>query len=222
MTNADGPSQGERKSVLRRAAAMESGVWRSLIHWARRRPIGVGKGDDTFGYTAAAAPVLWIFIALSAFEIPLLHFVLPWQTARLIFLLLGTWGLVWMVGFLASFYVHPHVVGDSGLHIRNSMMIDLPIPWDAVAAVRPHRRTLPKTRTVQFEEGTDGDGIAHITVSSMTNVEIELRRPVLVAVPQHGELPVMTVRCFADDPASLIAKAREYLNTPAAGSDHSL
>ncbi len=200
---------------------MESGVWRSLHHWTRRRPIGVGPTEHPFAYAAAAAPALWIFVGLSAFEIPLLHFVLPWPAARIVFLLLGAWGLVWMLGFAASFYVHPHIVGDTGLRVRNSMLTDISIPWEAVAAVQPYRRTLASARTVQFEPGPSGSGIVHVAVSSMTNVQIELNRPVSVTVPKLGDQAVTVVRCYADDPVAYVALARERLADHISGSDHS-
>ena len=61
--------------------------------------------------------------------------------ARVVFLILGAWGLIWMVGFLASYYVFPHVVSPAGLRVRSSMLIDIPIPWDAVDQIRPYKRT---------------------------------------------------------------------------------
>jgi hypothetical protein len=34
-------------------------------------------------------PVIWAFIGLSAIEIPVAHLLLPWQTARVIVLVVG-------------------------------------------------------------------------------------------------------------------------------------
>ena len=211
--------QAPGPSLLRTAIAMESGVWRSLYYWARRRPIGVGPDDDVFAYAATAAPILWVFVGLSAFEIPLLHLILPWPTVQVVFLILGAWGLIWMLGFLASYYVHPHIVGPPGLRIRNSMTVDICVPWDVVEQVRPHKRTLSGTRTVEYEPGQDANGIVHIAVSSMTNVEIVLHRPIPVAVPKLGEKSVTVVRCYADDPAAFIARARERLAARCAEPD---
>lgn len=203
------PAPGTGPGLLRKAASLEAGVWRSLFHWVRRRPIGAAAGDATFGYAKAGAPIIWVFVALSAFEIPLLHFVLPWPLARIIFLVLGAWGLIWMVGLLASVYVHPHVVGRAGLRIRDSLFVDIAVPWEAIEAVRPRRHTLQQTRTVQL--GGVDDSVVHIAVSSMTNVEIILRAPITVPVPKLGPTEVLAVRCFADDPAAFIAAARQRL-----------
>lgn len=213
-SQAAGPTSGtadQAPSRLRTAAAMESGVWRSLYHWARRRPVGIGPADDAFGYAAAAAPILWVFVGLSAFEIPLLHLVLPWPVVQVIFLILGAWGLIWMVGFLASFYVHPHLAGPDGLRIRNSMLIDIPVGWESIEEIRPHRRTLTGTKTLQYESPPDRGGVLHVTVSSMTNVEIVLSRPIQVRVPKLGPQPVVVLRCYADDPTGFVTRARDRL-----------
>lgn len=204
------PVSGPRR-VLTTALKAESGIWRSLGCWVRRRPIGVGDGAHQFGYLAAAAPVLWVFIGLSAFEIPLLHFVLPWPTARVVFLLLGAWGLLWMIGLLASFHVHPHVLGPAGIRVRNSLFVDVLVPWDGIDQVRPHRRTLAKSSTVQLEEGPSG-AVVHICVSSMTNVEIVLAQPIDVPVPRHGQQSVSAIRLYADDPAGFVAAARDRIS----------
>ncbi len=42
------------------------------------------------------------FIFVSVLELVVVHLLLPWETVRLIADVLSIWGLVWMVGFLAS------------------------------------------------------------------------------------------------------------------------
>lgn len=193
--------------ALGKAAAWEAGVWRSLYCWIRKRPIGVRPGDAAFGYAKAAAPILWVFVALSAFEIPLLHFVIPWPTVQVIFLLLGAWGLIWMVGLTASFYVHPHLITASGIRVRNSLGIDLMLDWSDITAVGIHRQTLASSKTVEFEPGPDG-AIAHVKISSMTNIEIDLDRPMLLDLPKAGGQPVSVLRFYADDPQPFLAEVR--------------
>ena len=194
-------------SVLGKTAAWEAGVWRSLVSWIRRRPIGVGPDDAAFGYAAAAAPALWVFVALSAVEIPLLHFLIPWPTVQVIFLLLGAWGLLWMVGLVASLYVHPHVITGSGLRIRSSIGIDLDLSWDDIEFVALHRRTLPSSKTVVVEHDARG-AIAYITVSDMTNLEIEFREPMVLDLPKTGGEPIAVLRCYADDAPGFLAEVR--------------
>jgi hypothetical protein len=64
------------------------GVWRSLYRWTTRRPLGP-EDSETFGYAGPVTPVIWAFIGLSAIEIPVAHLLLPWQTARVIVLVVG-------------------------------------------------------------------------------------------------------------------------------------
>lgn len=190
----------------RGAIRFELAMWRSLFRWVTRRPVVPGTGATAFGYSAAKAPVIWIFIVLNAIEIPAFHLLLPWPTARHIADLLGAYGLIWMLGILASVYVYPHVVGDAGVRIRSGMSIDVSIPWDAVATVRARTRSLPRSRAVQVN-----DQIMSVVALSQTNVDIVLRGPTVLPSPKAGGEPVTEVRLYADDPAALVDRARRHL-----------
>jgi hypothetical protein len=196
--------------VARRAIRFELAMWRSLFRWITRRPVVPGGDAAAFGYSAAKAPVIWIFIALNAIEIPAVHLLLPWPTARHIVDLLGAYGLIWMLGVLASVYVHPHVVDTSGLRIRSGLSVDVLIPWDAVATVRARTRSLSSSRAVQVD-----DHVLSVVALSQTNVDVVLRGPTTLPVPKFGE-PVTEVRLYADDAAALVARAGRHLT---AGQD---
>lgn len=58
-----------RPSVPARIAEMERRIWVSLAGWLFRRPLPVPRGGAAFGYATAAAPLIRVFNALSAFEI---------------------------------------------------------------------------------------------------------------------------------------------------------
>ncbi|NJP32081.1 hypothetical protein [Micromonospora thermarum] len=129
--------------LLRFVIRYEIGVWRSLYRWVFRRPEKLGAGDQTFSYVGAVTTLMWIFIILSAVEIPIFELMLPWETVRKVALGLGIYGLLWMFGLLASNKVHPHVVGDAGLRVRQSVTLDLTIPWASIETVRVNRRSMP-------------------------------------------------------------------------------
>jgi hypothetical protein len=57
--------------------------------------------------------------AVVAIELVAVHPLLPWEIIRLVADILGLWGLVWMLGLLASLSVHPHLVADAGLRVRH-------------------------------------------------------------------------------------------------------
>jgi len=191
---------------LRAAISYESGIWRSLFRWSFRRPPRMEPGDEAFAYAAGVAPLIWVFIGISAVEIPILHLLLPSTTLRLIALALGAWGLLWMLGMLASMYEKPHIIGRSGVRIRYGLSVDYEISWDRIAEIRYHKRTLVKSRTVQLEDST-----LHIAVNTQTNVEIVLLEPMTLPVPKVGDCPVSTIRCYADDQGAMISSARAHL-----------
>ncbi|MBF9134525.1 hypothetical protein I0C86_37195 [Plantactinospora sp. S1510] len=195
--------------LLRKAAAYEVTTWRSLYRWIRRRPVAP-EGATAFSYAGVVTPLLIVFIVVSAIEIPILDLILPWKTARIIAAAVGVYGLLWMIGLLASLRVHPHVLGDAGIRIRNAASIDVTLPWDAVETVRKRYRSLESSRAVQVDR-TGATIVLNIGTASQTSVDIVLRRPMVVPVRKGADEPVHEVRCYADDPEGFVARARQHL-----------
>ena len=197
--------------LLRRAAATEGAMWRSLWRLARRRHRRLAPGEEAFGYVGVARPLLGVFIALSVIELPILDLivrhVVPWRPARWIVLALGVWGLLWMIGFGASLTVHPHVVEEAGIRVRLGPGVDFRVPWDEVEAVRKRYRSLPSRPSVQVDQ--DGDRrVLHLVVTSQTSVDIRLRRPVTIDLPRGHSETVDELRIYTDDPDGLVRGAR--------------
>ncbi|MFC8300224.1 hypothetical protein [Micromonospora orduensis] len=215
MTEPGPPTGTTLGQLLRRAATAEAAMWRSLYLWARRRPLPREPGDEPFGYLGVVKPILGIFIALSAVEIPIFDLivthVVPWRPARWIVLGLGVWGLLWMVGLYASMTIHPHVVGDTGLRVRLSSGIDIRVPWRDIEALRKRYRSLPSSRSVQVEREKDRQ-VLHLAVGSQTSIDVLLRRPLTFDLPKGRSVPVNELRLYADDPDGLLRSAR---GTPA-------
>lgn len=190
----------------RRAVELESGVWRSLFRWVARRPLPTGA----FSYAQAAAPLLWVFVALSAVEIPLLHVVLPsWTWLQVSFLVLGAWGLIWMLGLLASMYVQPHLVTPGGLRVRSGILLDLDIPWKIVDSVELRRRTWNGTKTLQYAGTPEGELLA-VAAASSTTIEVRFVEPTVLPLP-GGPKTLVGVCFHADDPRALLARVREVV-----------
>ncbi|MEV4489046.1 hypothetical protein AB0K04_02910 [Micromonospora coxensis] len=207
--------------LLRRAVAYEIGMWRSLYRWILRRPLALPPHTEAFGYLGVVKPILGVFIALSAIEIPIFDLIIrrtvPWEWVRHVVLGLGVWGLLWMIGLLAALRIHPHLVGPAGLRIRNGTTIDIAVPWAAVASVTAGYRSLPSSRTIQVEQGDDG-AILNVSTGSQTSVDVVLREPVAVPLPKGRSEPVTEIRIYADDPHALVARAREHLATARPGT----
>jgi hypothetical protein len=187
----------------------ELGLWRSLYRWILRRP-PAGANAAAFGYASAVTPIYLAFIVVSAIEVPIVHLLLPWETVRLVADAIGVYGVLWMIGMLASVRVHPHVVGASGLRVRYGISVDVTIPWEAIATIRARNHSLPRSRAIQFER-TESGLIAHIVLMSQTNVDVVLREPMTLPLPKGTGEPVRELRLCADDPAALVARAREHL-----------
>ncbi len=206
------------RELARSAVAFEVGTWRSLWRWVRRRP-AVPPGADAFPYVSAASPVLWTFVVLSAVEIPLVDWLLPWPSLRVALLVVGVYGLLWMVGMLAAMHVHPHTVDDGGLRVRSGSSVDVRVPWEAIAAVRLRRRSVEGARTVVVaEEG--GRRAVSVTVLASTQVDVELRTPLVLPLARTGGRPVDELRLAADDPAALVHRLRAGIADHAAATDH--
>jgi hypothetical protein len=188
---------------------MEIGIWRSLFLLMRRRVAGQGEGVLTFPYAKEVAPVMGAFIFVSVLELPLVHLLIPWEAVRLVALVLSVWGVLWMVGLLASMKVFPHLMHDDGLRVRNGTSVDVAVPWSAVAAVRARRGSVPSREHVH-----DDGSVAAVEVLKRTNVEVVLHRPTALALP-GGPREVTEVRLFADDPRAFVAAAREHVPEPA-------
>jgi hypothetical protein len=195
-------------ALLAKAVRYELALWHSLYRWAARRPVAAA-GERPFGYSDAIKPILWAFIILSAIEIPVFHLLIPWPTVRFIGLLAGAYGLLWMIGLLASLRVYPHVVTHTGLRIRYATSVDISLPWTDIAELRTRGRTLDSGATVQLDDTGEGT-TASIAISHRTNIELDLRRPLTVTLPK-GEQVITQLRFFVDDQAGFVLAARESL-----------
>jgi hypothetical protein len=173
-------------------------MWRSLFLWIARRP----RPSPAFPYSGAVSMILWTFIVLSAIEIPAAHILLPWESAKLAVDILGIYGLLWMVGLMASMHVHPHTATGDGLRVRHGFTTDFTIPWPAIASVRSRIGNTEKSRTVQV----DGDALS-VCVGQRTSVDITLREP--REVLGHT---VSTIRLYADHADELVTYVRGRLD----------
>jgi hypothetical protein len=203
-----------RRSVLWRVLRYELVMWRSLYRWVFRRP---GPPGQPFSYVGAITAVLWAFIVVSAIEVPAVHFLVPWPEVRPVLLFAGIYGVLWMVGMLASYRVHPHTVDDDGLHLRHGGTVHLVVPWDAVAEVRIRRRPYEGARSLRVS-GEGPDRVLEMVIGGQTMVDVVLSRPLPLLAFRGDPEPVSEVRLFADDEKALAARLRAGLGERRAAS----
>ena len=200
--------------ALRTAVDYEGAMWRSLYRWIRRKTDTGGPGAVMFSYVGVVKPILIVLIAVSAIEVPIADLIVsrlvPWPWVRFAVLAVGVYGLIWMLGLLAGLWIHPHVVDDAGLRVRNGPHVDVSLPWDAVAAVRRHYRSLPSSRAVQVERAHD-NVIVNIATGGQTSIDVVLREPTTITAGKAADEPATELRFYADDPDAFVALAREHL-----------
>lgn len=195
---------------VRHGVQFEAAMWRSLARWLARRP-DVPAGGAPFAYRSPMMAGLIVFINVSVLEVIAFHLLIPWEVPRIVLLVLGIWGVIWMFGMLGAVTVRPHVVGPDALLVRNSLSVDVLIPLDAVAGARQVRERR-EGRSVQVDENT-----LHVLVMNESTVEVTLNRPVSVRLSETRRPEVTAVRFHADDARGLVAALRADL---ASGVSH--
>ena len=200
-------------ALLRRVVMLELRIYASIGRAIARRP-SIPQGASGFGYHRPVLTILLIFIGLSAIEIPIIDLIVHrWPAVRIAFLILGIWGVTWMVGLLCAFLMKPHTVGPDGIQVREGLEIDVPLSWDDIASVeRAHRVDEPKTP--RFTE-TEGGRMLSLRMQDETNVVVTLERPTLVRLPGHppkgGAHEVTAVRLWTDDVEGFMDAVRTHI-----------
>jgi len=185
------------------AVRFELRLYVALLRWVLRRP-AVPHGSRAWGYSRQVTPVMWLWIFASGVEIPVAHVVIPWPGLRLLVLGVGVWGLLWMVGFLASLKVYPHLTDADGVRIRHGKQADLAVPWSRVAsAVTVDRDLQSSIRTYQPLETPVGVDL-QIGVGARTNVHLELVEPLTVEIKDEP-VPVTALTFLVDEPKQFVS-----------------
>ncbi len=199
--------------LLRDAVLYELSLYRSLVRWLVRRP-DVPRAAKPIGYSRLVAPMLWLWIFGSTVEVIVVEVVLrhldqPWAyAARGPMLVLGIWGVVWMLGMLASYRVRPHLLTDTELRVRSGARTWLVLPLDAVEATRPVEHDVPGVIRSLHVEGE----LALVGAGGRTNLDIMLTRPTTVSTSK-GEVTVTRVGIWVDEPREIAAQLRPQLST---------
>jgi hypothetical protein len=198
-------------ALLVYAVRFEWGLYVALTRWLLRRP-DIPPDTTAWGYSRLVTPVMWLWILASAAELVAVHLITPWPTVRLVLLVVSLWGLVWMVGLLASYRVYPHLTTDTHLRVRLGRHADLSVAWEDVARVGVVDRDLASSiRTFQPVDGPHGTDL-HIGVSGRANVTVVLKRA--LPVRTSGEtLTIGAVSFLADDPRRLVAATRSLASS---------
>ena len=192
----------------REEIGQELALYRSLARWIARRP-DVPTGAVPIGYAQLSAPMLWLWIFGSATEVVVVEVVLRsvearWaDVVRVPVLVLGIWGVLWMLGQLAAYKVRPHLITADHLRIRNGSRTRVVVPLQSIANVRAAEHTYPGVVKSLHHD----DDLLLVGVNLRTNLELVLDRPIALDTSQ-GTKTAERVGLWVDDPRAVTTQLK--------------
>ncbi|MBB5628394.1 membrane protein implicated in regulation of membrane protease activity [Sphaerisporangium krabiense] len=183
---------------VRKIMEFEAKATISVFLWIARRRVGVPPGATAASYAREQVTTLVLIIFVTVIEtvgldLLLVAFGVP-DAVRVPVLVVDLYGIVFGVAFGAACVTRPHVVSAEELRVRYGAYLDVRVPRDLIASVRPTRGYNERSMV-----SIVGD-VLTAAVSSQVNLVVELNAPVTVERPLGGSADVTTLRFFADDP----------------------
>ncbi len=202
--------------LARRAWAMEIHGYQNAYRFLFRRS-RVPAGAVGFSYHQPVLPILIVFTAVSAIELVVVDVIVHrwWPPARIPLLVLGVWGVTFMLGLLFGMLVRPHAVGPDGIRIRSGSEVDIPLTWEDIGSVVLRKRTIQE-KEPRVTVNEHGEATLHLRIMNETNLEIRLEQPTALRLPSGTET-VSVVTIYADDPKGFSAEVRRH-QQPADGT----
>ncbi len=195
--------------LVKRATLAEIHGYQGIYRFVLRRPRVPARAVGFSYHQPAFAPLI-VFIVVSAVELVVVDLIVHrWPSVRIPLLILGVWGLVWMIGLLLGMITRPHAVGPEGIRARYAAEVDLPLSWDDVYSVGKRKRVRPDGEP-KITTDTDGTRTLHLRMGNETNIDIRLERPIRCRLPSGAE-EVERVALYADDPAAFLAEVRRHI-----------
>lgn len=206
-----GPSRA--RSLAVRALGIEKVMYASIGRAITRRPM-TASGAKGFAYHSQSVVPIVAFIVVSAVEVVAIDVIVHrWLWLRVPLLIIGIWGLVWMIGLLCAHLMRPHTVGADGVRVRNGLDLDAHVTWEDVYSVGLTKRIFDAKATSVIDDG-DGRSLV-MSVSGQTNIEVVLERPTPVALPglppKGGEQVIDRLHLWTDEPKEFLDAVREHI-----------
>ncbi|MCJ8191660.1 hypothetical protein [Sphingomicrobium aestuariivivum] len=172
-------------------AARESAAMRlALFRW--RLVPDVPEGASAHRYDRYLAPMLWVFLGLQVVELGVVHLLLmQWsETVAWVMFALTMAGILWFVALIKSIRLKPVLLTDSGIDVRHGLLVDLHVPYDAIAR-------LGESFDVETLKQSDTINCA---LMSAPNVTMTLARPVAMTGMLGNQRQVMRIALRLDAP----------------------
>lgn len=194
--------------LAKHALVFELNMYKSLLRWMLRRP-SIPAGYEPVGYAQLATPMMGLWIFGSALELPLVHVLVPWHGLRITLLVIGVWGLLWMLGALAGLRNYPHLLGHDTLRVRNGATHDIAVPWEAIAQVTTLDRSLPSSMWVLQPQETEAGTHLNVAVSGRVNLHLALRNQLRLRA-RKGDMLVTGLSLWVDEPRAVARRIRRH------------
>ncbi|MGN7157448.1 hypothetical protein ACTHRK_15255 [Dietzia cercidiphylli] len=163
-----------------RLIGTEARTLASLARWVTRRP-DVPDGAAALGYSRGTLGIPVAMAVAASIELIAVHLLVPWPEVRLVLDLLGIYGLLFVLGWLAGRIVRPHLIEGGELVLRSGTHVCARVPLDAIVTVRRDRRLSPTSAEIEADAG--GGASLALPGPEGTNLSIALARPVPASVP---------------------------------------
>lgn len=169
-----------------------------------RRHRDAAPGDRLLAYGGRLRGILGSMIGISIVELAIVEFLVPWTWLRWTLLILGVYGLIWVLGLAASAYTRPHLLDAERLRLRMTIFADIAVPLGTLSQVggggiASHQRGVEA-----------GDGKLAVSVLGLSNMSLTFAEPVEVDCGKAGRHAVRKVRFYVDDPEAATAAIREF------------
>ncbi len=191
--------------------ALEPVLWWSLVAWILRKPPGSG-----FAYAGHSVmlPLAILLTVVGPAEMLLIDVLIPDQVAwlRWILNLLALYAVLWVWGLAASQRMLPHQLEAVALRVRDGALLDVRVPYVAIAGASVSERRLPGR-----PEGLEVDATrrcAHIKVGGAVNIALALSTPLQIETMTGHTRPVDQLCFWTDAPQDLLEALRGKLGTP--------
>jgi hypothetical protein len=161
------------------------------------------QGKASFGYSRALAPLLWVFAAIMALELVLVHLLVSvfWShEAALVLSAISLAALVWTIAFIRSLQQYPVLVDEGGVTMRVGSLRTIRVPGANIAGLR----------TSWPGEALKQQGVLNLALINYPNVMLDLDPP----LPGRRH-PLAAIAHRLDDPGGFAAAVQQLKETRA-------
>lgn len=186
---------------VRRALRTEIGLLVSLVRVSLHRPPRVPAGSEPIPARKGTLAIPLAVALLTLVEVAALHLVLPWPALSGALTLLSVYGLLLMLGVIASRWDHPHHAAPASLVLRHGAHVVAVIPYEEISHVVPVLDGSVTSPTIE-------NGIARLATMNGCSVAVGLTAPRAVRLSgsrQARAHRVTEIRFAADDAPGVVA-----------------